>query len=347
VFVVSQTDYLAYGQAMPDRTYNSTALRYTFNGKEEEIFAEWQDYGFRNYDKRQRRFTSIDPLTAKYPELTPFQFASNRPIDGIDLDGLEFQQFMAGWETAKAIFNNIPDKRSVFKSIGTAFCFVELDFGAGAPMPIFNQSWEFNDVDILMVNKTYQSGLAFDKLGVTGFVASGAIDGYSSWDVKTELPAVLLAGISLTLNGSIDNQSPTFKSALTTNSRNAIGFPIEGMVGGALGEDLYTLNAGWGLGVKMLYQGKNINVDHSISVSWTQFDSGAIPFGTNLRNVRESKKYSEKMEGTVTMYRYCGNKTFAPFDVTVYSDKMEVNGKTTSINIWETEDYLKNEQNEN
>lgn len=31
----------------------------------------------------------VDPLTAKYPMLTPYQFASNRPIDGIDLDGLE------------------------------------------------------------------------------------------------------------------------------------------------------------------------------------------------------------------------------------------------------------------
>jgi len=31
----------------------------------------------------------VDPLTKKYPELTPYQFASNRPIDGIDLDGLE------------------------------------------------------------------------------------------------------------------------------------------------------------------------------------------------------------------------------------------------------------------
>ncbi len=47
------------------------------------------DYGFRNYDKKQRRFTSVDPLTAKYPELTPFQFASNTPIQAIDLDGLE------------------------------------------------------------------------------------------------------------------------------------------------------------------------------------------------------------------------------------------------------------------
>ncbi len=31
----------------------------------------------------------MDPLTKKYPELTPYQFASNRPIDGIDLDGRE------------------------------------------------------------------------------------------------------------------------------------------------------------------------------------------------------------------------------------------------------------------
>lgn len=34
------------------------------------------------------RFLSTDPITQEYPELTPYQFASNRPIDGIDLDGL-------------------------------------------------------------------------------------------------------------------------------------------------------------------------------------------------------------------------------------------------------------------
>lgn len=35
------------------------------------------------------RFLSVDPLTYSYPELTPYQFASNRPIEAIDLDGLE------------------------------------------------------------------------------------------------------------------------------------------------------------------------------------------------------------------------------------------------------------------
>ena len=44
----------------------------------------------RVYDPRIGKFLSVDPLSPKYPELTPYQFASNRPIEGVDLDGLEF-----------------------------------------------------------------------------------------------------------------------------------------------------------------------------------------------------------------------------------------------------------------
>jgi len=36
------------------------------------------------------RFFTVDPLTRKYPELTPYQFASNTPIAGIDFNGGEF-----------------------------------------------------------------------------------------------------------------------------------------------------------------------------------------------------------------------------------------------------------------
>lgn len=40
----------------------------------------------------QSRFLSIDPLSQAYAQLTPYQFASNRPIDGIDIDGKEWGQ---------------------------------------------------------------------------------------------------------------------------------------------------------------------------------------------------------------------------------------------------------------
>lgn len=50
----------------------------------------------------------MDPITGKYPELTPYQFASNRPIDGIDLDGLEYVKHDSK-ATSLIIYNNNRD----------------------------------------------------------------------------------------------------------------------------------------------------------------------------------------------------------------------------------------------
>ena len=67
--------------------------RYGFNGKENDNKVKGegnqQDYGMRIYDPRLGRFLSEDPITEEYPELTPYQFASNTPIQATDLDGLE------------------------------------------------------------------------------------------------------------------------------------------------------------------------------------------------------------------------------------------------------------------
>jgi|GEM_PF-3681765 len=47
------------------------------------------DFGARMYDARIGRFTSVDPLATQYPFYTPYQFAGNKPIQFIDLEGLE------------------------------------------------------------------------------------------------------------------------------------------------------------------------------------------------------------------------------------------------------------------
>lgn len=77
---------------MPGRQYNATSdYRYGFNGKEKDNKdgVVQYDYGFRIYDPRLVRFKSVDPLTQSYPWYTPYQFAGNKPIWCIDLDGLE------------------------------------------------------------------------------------------------------------------------------------------------------------------------------------------------------------------------------------------------------------------
>jgi RHS repeat-associated protein len=91
--VLSFTDYYAFGGAMPGRSRGS--YRYGFNGKENDgDFGNGQliqDYGFRLYNPAIGKFLSVDPITASYPMLTPYQFASNSPISGVDMDGLEFK----------------------------------------------------------------------------------------------------------------------------------------------------------------------------------------------------------------------------------------------------------------
>jgi len=92
--VRSTTDYYAFGAQMPGRVSTSADnYRYGFNGKENDNEVKGngnqQDYGMRIYDPRLGKFLSVDPITKEYPELTPYQFASNTPIQAVDLDGLE------------------------------------------------------------------------------------------------------------------------------------------------------------------------------------------------------------------------------------------------------------------
>jgi RHS repeat-associated protein len=93
---------------MPGRKFSGgNGYRYGFNGKENDNEAKGEgnqyEYGFRIYDPRLGKFLSVDPLTKKYPELTPFQFASNNPVEGIDLDGLEYVTYKVRIEDGKVV----------------------------------------------------------------------------------------------------------------------------------------------------------------------------------------------------------------------------------------------------
>ncbi|MFN4312808.1 MAG: RHS repeat domain-containing protein [Chitinophagaceae bacterium] len=92
--VVTANDYYPFGMGMPGRKYSADgAYRYGFNGKERDNEVKGDgaqyDYGFRIYDPRLGRFLSVDPLFKSYPWYTPYQFAGNKPITSVDLDGLE------------------------------------------------------------------------------------------------------------------------------------------------------------------------------------------------------------------------------------------------------------------
>jgi RHS repeat-associated protein len=91
---ITTHDYYAFGMEIGSRSYSASGYRYGFNGKEKNT--EWEDnydYGERIYDGRLGKFLSVDPLTKSFPWYTPYQFAGNKPIVAIDLDGAEEQMY--------------------------------------------------------------------------------------------------------------------------------------------------------------------------------------------------------------------------------------------------------------
>lgn len=65
--------------------------RFGFNGKENDNEVKGTgnqlDFGARIYDPRLGRWLSIDPLTGKTPDITPYGYVFNNPYSFIDPDG--------------------------------------------------------------------------------------------------------------------------------------------------------------------------------------------------------------------------------------------------------------------
>lgn len=55
------------------------------------------------------RFLSVDPLTSSYPWYTPYQFAGNKPIAAIDIDGLE--EWVAIFNGDGSLFGFVYDEK--------------------------------------------------------------------------------------------------------------------------------------------------------------------------------------------------------------------------------------------
>ncbi|MBD0401480.1 RHS repeat domain-containing protein [Flammeovirga sp. EKP202] len=96
--VLSYSDYYPFGLTMENRSWSGVEggkeYRYGFNGKENDTDLSSsqliQDYGFRVYNPVIGKFLSVDPIAQEMPWLSPYNFAENKPVWGIDSDGLKF-----------------------------------------------------------------------------------------------------------------------------------------------------------------------------------------------------------------------------------------------------------------
>jgi RHS repeat-associated protein len=84
--VIDREEYYPFGDNSL-RTF--TKKRYRYVGKEKDLESGLYYYGARYYSAWACRFISVDQLFAKYAHLTPYNYAGNKPINHLDVDGMQ------------------------------------------------------------------------------------------------------------------------------------------------------------------------------------------------------------------------------------------------------------------
>ena len=82
-------DYYPFGKEIPRGTIPNPKNEYLYNKKELQEELGQYDYGARFYDPVIARWTSVDPLAAKYPSMSPYNYVMNNPLRFVDPTGME------------------------------------------------------------------------------------------------------------------------------------------------------------------------------------------------------------------------------------------------------------------
>jgi RHS repeat-associated protein len=199
---------------------------FSFNGKEkiDEINGVGNDldFGARVYDSRLGRWLSLDPLQAKYPNMSPYNYCANSPISLVDPDGKQNTIYLvilpdAMAKLTKCQVQDIIDKANLtYKELGLGTRVVLFEYKGPLP-PDFNPK-NLDETDAVAV-------IGATKQSVANYVNDHVEKGYV-WQENKDLngkrvknqehspPGGLVVGIDL---GDADLSKEDFNATLTAN----------------------------------------------------------------------------------------------------------------------------------
>ena len=88
--IIHHVEYMPSGEQFSEQR-DSWATPYKFNSKELDAETGLYYYGARYYTPEIGIWLSVDPLSDKYPSLSPFAYCANNPVMLVDPDGREIK----------------------------------------------------------------------------------------------------------------------------------------------------------------------------------------------------------------------------------------------------------------
>ena len=86
---IQHLHYLPFGEDWVDQRNSSWNAPYTFSGKEKDVETGYGYFGARYYDSALSIWLSVDPMSDKYPSMSPYNYCANNPVVLVDPDGRE------------------------------------------------------------------------------------------------------------------------------------------------------------------------------------------------------------------------------------------------------------------
>ena len=90
--VIQHLHYLPFGEDWVDQRNASWSAPYTFSGKEKDVETGYSYFGARYYDSGLSIWLSVDPMSDKYPNLTPYAYCASNPVILVDPDGRDWYE---------------------------------------------------------------------------------------------------------------------------------------------------------------------------------------------------------------------------------------------------------------
>jgi RHS repeat-associated protein len=87
---IQHLHYLPFGEDWVDQRNSTWNAPYTFSGKEKDMETGYGYFGARYYDSGLSIWLSVDPMSDKYPSMSPYNYCANNPVILVDPDGKKF-----------------------------------------------------------------------------------------------------------------------------------------------------------------------------------------------------------------------------------------------------------------
>ena len=87
---VQHLHYLPFGEDLVNQQHTVVGAMYTFSAKEKDAETGYSYFGSRYYNSDLSIWLSVDPMSDKYPSMSPYVYCANNPVKLVDPNGEDF-----------------------------------------------------------------------------------------------------------------------------------------------------------------------------------------------------------------------------------------------------------------